>query len=103
MASTKRPSPTETKCWPGMPRTSLSAAMREGLAMYELTAEQQSIVNSVAKLCSQFDDSYWRERDENHEFPWDFYNVFADGGRSEERRVGKECVITCRYRWAPYH
>src|SRR3546814_978272 len=63
-----------------MPRTSLSAAMREGLAMYELTAEQQSIVNSVAKLCSQFDDSYWRERDENHEFPWDFYNVFADGG-----------------------
>src|SRR3546814_3155133 len=63
-----------------MPRTALSAAMREGLAMYELTAEQQSIVNSVAKLCSQFDDSYWRERDENHEFPWDFYNVFADGG-----------------------
>src|SRR3546814_11935465 len=24
-------------------------------------------------------------------------------GRSEERRVGKECVSTCRYRWAPYH
>src|SRR3546814_17163004 len=23
--------------------------------------------------------------------------------RSEERRVGKECVSTCRYRWAPYH
>src|SRR3546814_10580035 len=22
-------------------------------------------------------------------------------GRSEERRVGKECVSTCRYRWAP--
>src|SRR3546814_13003033 len=22
---------------------------------------------------------------------------------SEERRVGKECVITCRYRWPPYH
>src|SRR3546814_19685836 len=22
--------------------------------------------------------------------------------RSEERRVGKECVSTCRYRWAPY-
>src|SRR3546814_18364883 len=21
---------------------------------------------------------------------------------SEERRVGKECVITCRYRWTPY-
>src|SRR3546814_13964388 len=23
--------------------------------------------------------------------------------RSEERRVGKECVNTCRYRWPPYH
>src|SRR3546814_18589364 len=25
------------------------------------------------------------------------------GERSEERRVGKECVSTCRYRWWPYH
>src|SRR3546814_17769094 len=23
--------------------------------------------------------------------------------RSEERRVGKECVSTCRYRWSPKH
>src|SRR3546814_2698469 len=29
----------------------------------------------------------------------------AIGGaaRSEERRVGKECVSTCRSRWSPYH
>src|SRR3546814_19860989 len=26
-----------------------------------------------------------------------------DGDRSEERRVGKECVSTCRSRWSPYH
>src|SRR3546814_12836567 len=25
------------------------------------------------------------------------------GLRSEERRVGKECVSTCRYRWSPCH
>src|SRR3546814_11545083 len=25
-----------------------------------------------------------------------------DEGRSEERRVGKECVSTCRSRWSPY-
>src|SRR3546814_19644514 len=25
------------------------------------------------------------------------------GGRSEERRVGKECVSTCRSRWSPYN
>src|SRR3546814_11539946 len=27
----------------------------------------------------------------------------ARHGRSEERRVGKECVSTCRSRWSPYH
>src|SRR3546814_1649752 len=27
----------------------------------------------------------------------------AAQGRSEERRVGKECVSTCRSRWSPYH
>src|SRR3546814_1350005 len=36
------------------------------------------------------------------------YNIDADQGtienaRSEERRVGKECVSTCRSRWSPYH
>src|SRR3546814_3867631 len=25
-----------------------------------------------------------------------------EDGRSEERRVGKECVSTCRSRWSPY-
>src|SRR3546814_17102349 len=28
---------------------------------------------------------------------------FAIQSRSVERRVGKECVSTCRYRWSPYH
>src|SRR3546814_20767042 len=28
-------------------------------------------------------------------------DTFID--RSEERRVGKECVSTCRSRWSPYH
>src|SRR3546814_11441915 len=27
----------------------------------------------------------------------------VSGERSEERRVGKECVSTCRSRWSPYH
>src|SRR3546814_10947988 len=27
----------------------------------------------------------------------------AAGPRSEERRVGTECVSTCRSRWSPYH
>src|SRR3546814_16666733 len=30
-------------------------------------------------------------------------NSIPEPRRSEERRVGKECVSTCRYRWAPDH
>src|SRR3546814_15901225 len=32
-----------------------------------------------------------------------FQHGTLDQGRSEERRVGKECVSTCRSRWSPYH
>src|SRR3546814_12258681 len=28
---------------------------------------------------------------------------FLEPYRSEERRVGEECVSTCRSRWSPYH
>src|SRR3546814_3494004 len=31
-----------------------------------------------------------------------FDNEFDSDNRSEERRVGKECVSTCRSRWSPY-
>src|SRR3546814_10546983 len=31
------------------------------------------------------------------------YDVELNPARSEERRVGKECVSTCRSRWSPYH
>src|SRR3546814_16372152 len=36
--------------------------------------------------------------------PWPgaFFEVRGEK-RSEERRVGKECVSTCRSRWSPYH
>src|SRR3546814_14619237 len=30
-------------------------------------------------------------------------SVQTASGRSAERRVGKECVSTCRSRWSPYH
>ena len=29
--------------------------------------------------------------------------IDVDAGRSEERRVGKECRMPCRSRWSPYH
>src|SRR3546814_11136625 len=33
----------------------------------------------------------------------DILDVWFDSGRSEERRVGKECGRTCRSRGSPYH
>src|SRR3546814_19408413 len=35
--------------------------------------------------------------------PTEAYNKAGAEIRSEERRVGKECVSTCRSRWAPSH
>src|SRR3546814_10201320 len=34
--------------------------------------------------------------------PW-HHKCQSPWHRSEERRVGKECVSTCRSRWSPYH
>src|SRR3546814_4108086 len=41
----------------------------------------------------------------HHEFPGFVTDRIAARGieRSEERRVGKECVSTCRSRWSPDH
>ena len=42
----------------------------------------------VAKYCDQ-----WKQA----------FDLFKAFGRSEERRVGKECRMPCRSRWSPYH
>src|SRR3546814_15957391 len=36
-------------------------------------------------------------------FPVEVLSAMTLQSRSEERRVGKECVSTCRSRWSPYH
>ena len=38
------------------------------------------VETAVAGICRRFPDEYWRERDDNHEFPWDFYNAMATAG-----------------------
>ena len=47
---------------------------------FSLSAEQESIRTAVRTLASTFDDDYWSDRDERHEFPWDFYRAFAEAG-----------------------
>src|SRR5215510_13434708 len=36
--------------------------------------------DGVRRVCSKFDDTYWRDCDEKHEFPWAFYDALAEGG-----------------------
>lgn len=47
---------------------------------FELTEDQQLIRTAVAELAAKFDDQYWLEKDEAHEFPTEFYDAFAQGG-----------------------
>src|SRR3546814_14804918 len=48
-----------------------------------------------------FGNDAWRKRVAASKFA--SMPLFGTFPRSEERRVGKECVSTCRSRWAPYH
>src|SRR3546814_17779902 len=49
--------------------------------------------------------SGWRDRDAVHEAQHPHMHEYQRAflARSEARRVGKACVSTCRYRWAPTH
>lgn len=47
---------------------------------FSLTPEQQTVRDAVARICAEFDDEYWLERDKSGEFPEDFYRAVADGG-----------------------
>jgi acyl-CoA dehydrogenase len=42
--------------------------------------EHLSIREGIRRVCSAFPDEYWAERDQSHEFPWDFYARLAEGG-----------------------
>ncbi|WP_285314335.1 acyl-CoA dehydrogenase family protein [Pseudarthrobacter sp. fls2-241-R2A-168] len=35
---------------------------------------------AVRTLCAKFTDEYWLERDDQHDFPWDFFNAIVEGG-----------------------
>src|SRR5687767_1189359 len=40
----------------------------------------RDIRDGVRRVCSPFDDAYWRDLDDRHEFPWAFYEAMAEGG-----------------------
>lgn len=42
--------------------------------------DHEAIRAGVRQVCADFDDTYWRTCDAEHEFPWDFYRAMAAGG-----------------------
>ncbi|WP_422363473.1 acyl-CoA dehydrogenase family protein [Pyruvatibacter mobilis] len=48
--------------------------------MFELTQDQQAIVDAVGRICAAYDDSYWLARDADGVFPEAFVKDMADGG-----------------------
>jgi acyl-CoA dehydrogenase len=44
------------------------------------TEEHSEIRDAVRRVCRDFPDEYWRSCDEEHRFPWDFYEAMAKGG-----------------------
>ena len=47
---------------------------------FSLSAEQEAIRAAVGKICAQFGDDYWLEKDRDGGFPHDFHRAFADAG-----------------------
>src|SRR3546814_1040122 len=69
----------------------------ETVAQIEATAAAMTNIENPAQLCVQrflVIETFILPRDRV---------VDRCPKRSEERRVGKECVSTCRYRWSLYH
>ncbi|NNL84073.1 MAG: acyl-CoA/acyl-ACP dehydrogenase [Myxococcales bacterium] len=47
---------------------------------FRIDADLESIQHEAKRLAHKFDDDYWRTHDDEHEFPWEFYNAFAEQG-----------------------
>jgi acyl-CoA dehydrogenase len=42
--------------------------------------QYDDIREGIRRLCADYPDTYWRDRDAAHEFPWDFANALAEHG-----------------------
>lgn len=46
----------------------------------DLTDPHAELRDAVRQICRDFPDEYWRDREAAHEFPWAFYEAFANSG-----------------------
>jgi acyl-CoA dehydrogenase len=59
----------------------MATSNKQGRAMdFSLSAEQQQIRDTIAKLCAQFDDDYWLEKDRSGDFPHELHGALAQAG-----------------------
>lgn len=47
---------------------------------FEEPTDIRDIRGAVRETCKPFGDEYWRQHDEKHEFPWEFYDAMATNG-----------------------
>lgn len=47
---------------------------------FELSEEQRLIQKQIRELCADFGDEYWREKDREEEYPWEFHDALARDG-----------------------
>src|SRR3546814_14680564 len=82
-------------------RCGIDVAARKGAALARLAAVAAQIdaVGDAKQLLRWNRPLACRDRHEREGWHHDLLGP----ARSEERRVGKECVSTCRSRWSPYH
>jgi acyl-CoA dehydrogenase len=39
-----------------------------------------AIADAIRSICTRFDDDYWADCEQTHEFPWEFYKLMGEGG-----------------------
>lgn len=42
--------------------------------------DHEAIREGIRRICAAYPDEYWARKDEEHEFPWEFYDELAKGG-----------------------
>ena len=47
---------------------------------FSVHEDHEAIREGIRRICADFPDEYWAEKDAAHEFPWDFYQALAEGG-----------------------
>src|SRR3546814_13510895 len=66
---------------------------------------REEFFRKVLSLSAREEQNRWTAffKKDNPDSPQNQFTANDAVFRSEERRVGKECVSTCRSRWSPYH